>query len=67
MGRKKEKGIVASAKDSLEPDLLSEACHWDGFTGKQEWQEFMGLLLLGDGYPSCEGGFHSSRYFGIIC
>lgn len=53
-GGKRE--IFASAKESLESDALSEACHWDGFTGKQEWQEFMALLLPGGGYSSWCGG-----------
>lgn len=49
--------FFASAKESLEPDPLSEACHWAGFTGKQEWQEFMRLLLPESGYPSRRGDF----------
>lgn len=49
--------FFAFAKESLEPDPLSEACHWAGFTGKQEWQEFMRLLLPESGYPSRRGDF----------
>lgn len=47
--------FFASAKESLEPGLLSEACHWAGFTGKQEWQEFMRLLLPESGCPARRG------------
>lgn len=42
---------VSGAMSRLPSRLpLSEACHWDGFTGEQEWQEFMGLLLPGGAY-----------------
>lgn len=49
--------FFASAKESLEPDPLSEACHWAGFTGTEEWQEFMRLLFPESGYPSLRGDF----------
>lgn len=45
-------GMFASAEESLVSEPQSEACHWDGFTGEQEWQEFMGLQLPGGGCPS---------------
>lgn len=47
-----KRGIFASVEENLVAESLSAACHWDGFTGEQEWQEFMGLLLPGGGYPS---------------
>ena len=58
------------AKESLVPNPPSEACPWGVFTGEQEWEEFMGLLLPG-GAPSGKGGVltvaENSLYFGIIC
>lgn len=51
-GEEEKGGIFASAEESLVPEPLSEAGHWDGFMGEREWQEFMGLLLPGGGCPS---------------
>lgn len=46
---------------------LSEACPWGGFIGEQEWQEFMGLLLLPGVLPLAGvGGSHGSREFIIL-